>query len=92
MSPLSSLFRVTSSSFLVLSLVDIDISPISGTIFLSFLIIIDVYFYHILEVLMESCFYETIHETDLLHVRFELQDAPALFFRRTGTNMWKFSI
>ena len=27
MSPLSSLFRVTSSSFLVLSLVDIDISP-----------------------------------------------------------------
>ncbi len=27
MSPLSSLFRVTSSSFLILSLVDIDISP-----------------------------------------------------------------
>ena len=23
---------------------------------------------------MESCFYETIHETDLLHVRFELQE------------------
>lgn len=29
---------------------------------------------------MESCFYETIHETDLLHVRFELQDAPAFVF------------
>ena len=41
---------------------------------------------------MESCFYETIHETDLLHVRFELQDAPAFVFRRTGMNMWKFSI
>ena len=29
---------------------------------------------------MESCFYETIHETDLLHGRFELQDAPAFVF------------
>ena len=29
---------------------------------------------------MVSCFYETIHETDLLHVRFELQDAPAFVF------------
>lgn len=29
---------------------------------------------------MESCFYETIHETDLLHVCFELQDAPAFVF------------
>lgn len=73
-------FRVTSSSFLVLSLVDIDISPNFWYNILIFLIIIDVYFYHILEVLMESCFYETIHETNLLHVRFELQDAPAFVF------------
>ena len=29
---------------------------------------------------MESCFYETIHETDLLHVRFEQLDAPAFVF------------
>ncbi len=29
---------------------------------------------------MESCFYETIHETDLLHVRFELQNMPAFVF------------
>ena len=29
---------------------------------------------------MESFFYETIHETDLLHVRFEQLDAPAFVF------------
>ena len=41
---------------------------------------------------MESCFYETIHETDLLHVRFEQLDALTFVFPRTGMNMWKFSI
>lgn len=30
--------------------------------------------------MIDSCFYETIHETDLLHVRFEVQDAPAFVF------------
>ena len=29
---------------------------------------------------MESCFYETIHETDLLHVRFEQLDALTFVF------------
>lgn len=37
---------------------------------------------------MESCFYETIHETDLLHVRFEQLDALT-FVSRTGMNMWE---